>query len=161
MTHLRDYHRALETITTAPLTLTEADFAVLEEYGGPQDERRGREAQRQAQLALVPQAPPLQTKAADRPPARPRWLDPATLGLTVGGAIRTVVEPLRDRVTALEGTIAALKDRVEALEQRVEQLRADHQALAEVVLSDLELVAPRPDEPSLDPGPARPSRRTH
>jgi len=153
MTHVRDYHRALERITASPLTLTDTDFAVLEEYGGPREERRGRDALRTAQLALVPQSPPLQTKAAERPLARPR-LDPAALGRMVGTAIRNAVEPLERRVAALEARLA--------------QLAADHQSLVDVVIADLELVAPRPaepildpPEPSLDPGRARPARRTH
>ena len=152
--HVRDYHQASDKILMVPLELTERDFAVLHEFGGPQDERRGRDAQRQAQLALVPTpAPPLRTKAIDPPPARV-GLRPEVQARLTAEAIWRAVEPLARRVAALE--------------QRVAQLDAAHQALAEVVLSDLELVPPRPaepsldpPEPSLDPGPARQARRTH
>ena len=59
---IRDYHAALEKITSAPLTLTEADFSALQDFN-PADEIRGRAAMRQAQLAIVAERGPIQTKA--------------------------------------------------------------------------------------------------
>jgi hypothetical protein len=130
--HVRDYHQASEKILTVPLELTERDFAVLHEFGGPQEERRGRDAQRQAQLALVtPPAPPVRTRALDPPPRARGGLRPEVLGALVGQAIRGAVEPLRRTVRDQATAIQALQQgRAEdqATIRALQQARGEDQA---------------------------------
>ena len=53
MSHVSAYHLAMAKIVDDPLALTDADYAVLEDFGGPQDVTRGRLAVAKRQGALV------------------------------------------------------------------------------------------------------------
>ena len=114
-----DYHVALERIRSAPLTLTTRDFAVLASFN-PADEQRGRAAQKDAQLALMPPTVTRQTKAA--PPVARTPLDPRITRLIE----KATLEGARHVGEALHAEIAGLKARVAQLELE----RAERQAPA-------------------------------
>jgi hypothetical protein len=120
---VRDYHLALDKILTAPLDLRERDFAVLRAFN-PADEVRGREAQRQAQLALV-------TQAIDQ--ARP---EPVTSRLRPDAIARGIVEavrPLHVRLKALEGARASAAGVLGEFRQRLELVEAHARAQASTI----------------------------
>lgn len=157
MTHLHDYHRALEKITRAPLTLTDADFLVLEEYGGSRDERRGRDALQQAQLAILPPAEPIQTKAIEPPPPRV-GLRPEVLGTMLGQALRPVLTDERAARVALVKKFAELEQRVVALERRDKERTETLPKLQEEVRALGQLWADQHPVPSREDRSASPSR---
>ena len=99
-----EYHRALELIVSSPLSLSEYDFSVLEAFN-PADERRGRDAVRQAQLAIVA----THTKAIDPPAPRTRPLSTATLAAGVL-QIATKIGEIGRRLDALEGKTATVAE---------------------------------------------------
>lgn len=105
---LTDYRAALAKIDAAPLTLTDADFAALDEFN-PADERRGRDAVRRAQLAAV--APHSKAHAPD---------DVATLVAAIEHVVTKAVTPLVRRVEALEVAADDARDllkRIDVLER--------------------------------------------
>jgi len=108
--HVRDYHLALAKKQAAPLTLTEPDFEIAAEFGGPQEEQRFRDAHRHAQLALAPAPAPVQTKAAM---PLPHYLLPEPLADAIIDVIKRAVVPVRDRVATLETELAAVKTDLE------------------------------------------------
>ncbi len=148
MFDVTDYHRTLDTITTAPLTLSERDFDVLQEFGGPDEEQRGREAMRAAQLALVMPATPLQTKAA-APSAsrRSSWPAPERLADMTATAIRQVVVPLRQQLSDQQAALADLRQQLAAQAATITSLGDEVKALGGLVTRDL---APPRRAPSLD-----------
>lgn len=132
--HHRDYQLALEKVMTAPLTLRDKDFDVLREFGGPQEERRGRDAVRKAQLAILTSAEvPLETKAADRPRSTPPALDPR-LARVIGTAIgQAVVVPLGERMAALTHRIDELEALTKQQAATLVELRSENKALGQFI----------------------------
>ena len=142
--HVRNYHLALEKVQTAPLTLSERDFDVLQAFN-PADAVRGRAALRQAQLALVPKAEMIRTtavetiltKAVDPPPAPSplvthRLLQKVTDRLfdTLEPVLASYQKGLADQKQAIQDLKTANAD----LRERVAHLEGRQRGLEEAAL---------------------------
>ena len=90
------YRDALVKVKDAPLTLTDADFAVLAAFN-PADARRGRDPGTPAQLAR------LRSQAA---PAGPRSTAPPLFVAALDTALRTALAPVLAQLDALEAAAA-------------------------------------------------------
>jgi len=87
------------------LTLTEKDFDVLSAFN-PQDERRGRDAMRQAQLAILANREPIQTKAIA--PRRTANISNETLAASIL-QIAQAIQARDAKIADLSAAVAELK----------------------------------------------------
>lgn len=108
MGHFSQYREAMEKIIDDPLALTTADYAVLEEFGGPQDVQRARRA---VAKASTPVGDAVQTKVAPASYVTPARLRQA-LDDTCEGIAKATLEFMRPhvfaRLVALEKRLAAV-----------------------------------------------------
>lgn len=95
-THVSQYHDALARLRADPLTLTEKDFAVLDEYGGPHQVAQARAAVADRQKALAG-------------PAAPRRNLMEQMAEVVGMSMKTVMSPVVERLKMVEAGLAALE----------------------------------------------------
>ena len=131
---VRDYHTALTKITAAPLTLTEDDFSVLEAFN-PADERRGRDAQRRAQLAMVANREAIQTTS----------IAPARVPMAVrNDALARGLLQAAKEIGSLKVRLAELERREAGQTAAVAELR---KSLIDAKAAVLALENPRPDPP--------------
>ena len=99
----------------APLELTETDFTQLAAID-PELETQGRAAQRQAQLTLVQQHTPIQTKAASPADRSRRPVTRKQLEVFADHFGDALIDVLKQTVVPLKEQIAELKARVLELE---------------------------------------------
>ena len=118
-----DYRTALAKITLAPLTLTETDFAVLQEFN-PADELRARQVVRTKQLELV------QTKAIDAP-RRETQVSTAALVFEVV----KVLSHIKARLDELERRDATQTSSIADLRKNLDQLHALVQDTSHTLIS--------------------------
>lgn len=126
MFHHRDYHLVLDKALASPLTLTERDFAVAHEFGGPQEEQRVRSVQRKAQLAtLTTAAAPLQTKAvAATAPTTVTRLETSEVAKWIGLALKAALPPRDAHLKAVAAYVTTLQKDHAVLTRRVDELEA-------------------------------------
>ena len=120
MTDVRDYHRALEKITAAPLELSDKDFDVLHAFN-PADERRARAAVRRAQPLPIQTKDLTEQDLHHKATAPPPVFDPR-LARMIGKAFsQSVVVPIGERL----GTLTRRIDELETLTKQQAATLAD------------------------------------